>query len=169
MRKRNLLIALTLVLLVAVAICVYLGYSRISNDAGRAISELIALPDTTTDGDLERDGFLNLSEIQEGRLGEVNSFFAPSAASQNTLLRTFYKTENDLIACLFVKNDDARLVFMTSYSVKTQTIMAQNQSFHLFAEEVDCADSTIEVWLRGRTFAVNEPVGEDFLLYRYKG
>ena len=58
MRKRNLLIALTLVLLVAVAICVYLGYSRISNDAGRAISELIALPDTTTDGDLERDGFL---------------------------------------------------------------------------------------------------------------
>ena len=112
---------------------------------------------------------LNLSEIQEGRLGEVNSFFAPSAASQNTLLRTFYKTENDLIACLFVKNDDARLVFMTSYSVKTQTIMAQNQSFHLFAEEVDCADSTTEVWLRGRTFAVNEPVGEDFLLYRYKG
>ena len=155
-------------LLVTVSVCVYLTYFGIGNDADKAISEMIALPYTATDLDLERDGFINLSYIQEGRLDKVNSFFSPAKVPKNILLKTFYKTGDDLIACVFVKNDDARLVFMTSYSVKTQTIKELNRSFHQFAEEVNSADSITEVWLRGRTFSVHEPDGEDFLLYRYK-
>lgn len=168
MRKRNLLYMLALVLLVTVPVCVYLVYSSAENNADMAIRKLIAMPATATASDLERAGFINLSQIQDGRIGEVNSFFSQPVASKKTLLKTFSETENDIIARVFVKNNGAVLAMMTSYSVKNQAIIGQNQSFHLVAEEVNCEDGITEVWIRGRTISVLEPDGDDFLLYRYK-
>lgn len=167
--KRNLLIALVLVLVIAVPVCGYFLYTSGQNNVEKALAELLALPETTTAQDLEKEGYVNLTQVQEGRLGKVNSFFAPAEASKKMVLKAFYETEDDLVACVFLKLDGARLTYLTSYAVKDQAVTAQNRSLHLMAEEVSGPDGITEVWLRGRTADVNQPDGEDFLLYRYRG
>ena len=56
--KRNLLIALVLVLVIAVLVCGYFLYTSAGNNAEKALAELMALPETTTAQDLEKEGYV---------------------------------------------------------------------------------------------------------------
>ena len=68
MKKQNLFIVLTLVLLVAVSLCGYFLYTSGQNNVEKALAELMALPETTTAQDLEKECYVNLTQVQEGRL-----------------------------------------------------------------------------------------------------
>ncbi|MDO5401417.1 MAG: hypothetical protein Q4F17_10660 [Eubacteriales bacterium] len=146
-------------------------------DVDDILSELYALPATATASDLERLGYVDLTEIQPGRLEDVSSYFVSTALPlgmkpvdrKRPLLKTFVSTGDGLFVHVFDCDESAALAAMVvSYNVKTQRSDGSPRTFRLQREEVKAQNGVVEVWLRAHTPDVLAPDGDDFLLYQYQ-
>ena len=146
-----------------------------SNDLGQQWNELhqeiYKLPSDTTAEELEADGFLNLTDIQSERMGNVNSFFKTG----KSVLKTFLVAEDEILIRVFARNKDTGYIVISLYHIKSG--IAEDAGYILQAqlEEIEAEDGTIEVWLRGTVKSVPaivnpspEDTQYDMLLYRYR-
>lgn len=120
-------------------------------------------PASETD-DLERDGFLNLSDIQSGPVREVDEFFK----GNKQVLTFFTVTENGPVFQIFTL-DHSNLLFVNTYFVQSKRLQSPNRAFAYQVKSKITESGIVEVWLHG----VVPPEGgipdwTDCLLYRYR-
>lgn len=155
-------------LLIALIICCVAVFVVVNLQKETTMEELVEecykLPTTTTAGDLEKDGFVNLTELQSQSLEEVNNtIFTPGS---KRVLKAFTDTGDDLVIWMFERDDDMQVIHMgTEHHVREQyESSCAMRTFFISPDIVETEDGVTEVWLRNRTPAT----WPDILLYRYK-
>ena len=128
-------------------------------------------PDTTAE-ELEKNGYLNLTNIQEERSADINLFLRSSSIFRPVIFKTFQETEDDLVIRYFYLPDGANTVCMTTYFVKGQCAMNMMAPFSNQVTETTTDDGTTEVWLipsdERVSYALSNPLPEPVLFYTYK-
>lgn len=103
-------------------------------------------PDTTAKM-LEKDGYLNLTRIQEGRITDINHFLHSDSIFRPVILKTFQETEDDLVIRYFYRPDGSQTVFMYTTFVAGQSMLNPNCPFSVELLETTNSDGITEVWL----------------------
>lgn len=130
------------------------------------IQKFYQLPTTATIADLEKDGFVNLTDVQSQELKVVsNALFTPG---QRRIFKTVSTDteENDLIVRLFQRDDEEECIWLWSeHHVRGQYESAcAGRSFQIAPDFVETEDGITEVWFRNRS----PDDWPDLLLYRYE-
>lgn len=156
--SRNLILSICVVaglVLSVAAFVVWQQYSEQDIDALR--QEVYALPPNTTAAELEKMGYLDLTEVQSEVPEQIGSLL-----HKDRLVKTFVNTEKGPVIRIFSSNRAIRQLKMnTNYYVRDQYEEDPGRTFELRFEEVELDDGVTEVWLRadGRI-----PNREDYLL-----
>lgn len=133
-------------------------------DLQTILTRLERLSPSSEADDLEREGFLNLSDIQPGPVKEVDEFFK----GNKQVLTFFLETEDGPVFQLFTINH-SNLLFVNTYFVQSKRLQSPNRAFAYQVSSKIKENGTVEVWLHG--VAPPEegiPGWTDCLLYRYK-
>ena len=134
--------------------------------------EILTMSPDTTAEELERNGYLNLTNIQEERSADINLFLRSSSIFRPVIFKTFQETEDDLVIRYFYLPDGANTVCMTTYFVKGQCAMNMMAPFSNQVTETTTDDGTTEVWLipsdERVSYALSNPLPEPVLFYTYK-
>lgn len=160
-------IVVLLIALVCVGVVAYVLVHRYNSSFERLTQEVYDLPTTTTAEDLERQGFLNLTDVQEGPIRKLENFFDPYSYTSQ-ICKTFTATDKGLVVRIFQRHRADKMVSMLTYLVQVQGALDPNAIYELQSQVKTGADGTQEVWLVGLDPATKQPNGSDHLLYRYQ-
>lgn len=127
--------------------------------------ELAKLSPTKTAADLEKMGYVDLTQVQPAALEDVDAFFRNNNFNE-LMLKTFTETEDGLIVRAFLYYRNANFIQMFAYNVQEQKLLG-NPSVNMQLDRVETADGITEVWLRGYRPDDSVPDPMDFLLYRF--
>lgn len=165
-----LLPALLIVLLLS---SVWIYRDRRENELNRYYSDeiLVMSPDTTAE-DLEEDGYLNLTGIQDEQIPEIVTFLHGDSFFRPVILKTFTESEDGPVIRYFHRPDGSQTVYMTTYFVVDQRSLNMNCPFSTALTETVNADGLTEVWLvqteNMSVHAPSYPVIDPVLFYTYK-
>jgi len=161
-----------LVLLLAGVLCIglisFFFVRRYQSSFFHLTQWLYDLPATTTAEDLEKQGFVNLTDVQNGPVEKVESYFKIDAYFPQ-ILKTFTETDEGLVVRIFQRHRTARMVSMTTYKVQLQGAVDPGAFYQIQPQLKTGDDGTQEVWLVRLDSSSKQPTGYEQLLYRYQG
>ena len=170
--RRNRLLLIGLVVIIAFCSFGFYQYQRNTALERYYYDEILTMSPDTTAEELERNGYLNLTNIQEERSADINLFLRSSSIFRPVIFKTFQETEDDLVIRYFYLPDGANTVCMTTYFVKGQCAMNMMAPFSNQVTETTTDDGTTEVWLipsdERVSYALSNPLPEPVLFYTYK-
>lgn len=163
---------LRILLPVAAAVLILLAltaYYRRTTSPEAWIQRVYALPTETSAAELERLGFLDLTDVQPQENATLHDllFKAKMQASHTGVEKTFRQEDGELVIRLFWYTKSTATISMHTYHVNGAWVEGPTQTF---LQEADCIenDGVVSVWLRAHTVDASLPDGEDYLLYQYK-
>ncbi len=158
---------LLLIVVLFVGLVSFFLVQRYNSSFYRLTQEIYDLPTSTTAEDLERQGFLDLTDVQDGPIQKVESFFEVDAYFPQ-IFKTFTVTDEGLVIRIFQRHRTEKTVSMLTYLVQIQGAQNPNALYKLQPEVKTAIDGTQEVWLVGLDPATKQSNGYDHLLYRYQ-
>lgn len=134
-------------------------------------NEILTMSPDTTAADLEKDGYLNLTQTQESRIADITTFLTSDSYFRPVILKTFRETAEGLVIRYFYLPDGFSTVTMTTYTVKAQGIISPNSPFSSQLTETVNEDGTTDVWLipaeKDVSYAQSNPSEEPVHFYTY--
>lgn len=167
MSKKLLLLLLLLVSMLCVSLACAFLIQHYNSSFVRLTQEIYDLPTTTTAEDLEMQGFINLTDVQEGPIPKVEEFFRVDAYFPQ-IFKTFTVTDDGLVVRIFQRHRTAKTVSILTYLVQLQGAQSPNALYELQPEVKTGTDGVQEVWLVGLDPYTKQPSGYNHLLYRYQ-
>lgn len=133
----------------------------------RLLYQIYELPTSTTAAQLERAGYIDLTDLQKSRRAEVDTFFSTDALTDDNILKTVTVEADEPVIRVFYRYQGPQQVSMVAYYVRQQFAEIHSRQFALQREERTGADGTAEVWLNAYTQDGQRDPENDYLLYRY--
>lgn len=127
------------------------------------MEKISSLPVDITAEELERNGFLDLTEVQPGPVKEVTQFMQ----GQRHILSYFIQTENGPLIHIFTV-DQNRLLAAYTYSVRKKKWQYPNTGFSFQITYQKEKNGVTEVWVHNNAPQEDgSPNWVDYLLYRH--
>ena len=162
MQQRRRLVIAAAVVLVCSAVFGRWQWNK-SREWASLTEKIAALPSGVTAEELERDGFLDLTEVQPGPVKEVTQFIQ----GNRRILSYFTRTEAGPLIHLFAV-DKNNLLLVHTYSVQQKTWQAPNYAFSFQITHTKGEDGVTEVWVHNNAPQKDgTPNWGGYLLYRH--
>ena len=142
----NWLIPCLIFVVILSSVCIYKYLRTNALDYYFTYEILTMSPDMTAD-ELEKDGYLNLTHIQEECITDISQFMHSDSIFRPVILKTFQETEDDLVIRYFYRPDGSQTVYMTTYYVANQRSLNMNCPFSVDLLESTNNSGITEVWL----------------------
>lgn len=162
--KRPLLIAICIVIFACLLFGGY-AYWRSTLDPDTQLRKVSQLPTTSTPEDLEKLGYLNVTNVLPESLPSVNSFL--HGGISNRILKTFVETNEDLVVRIFWPVDDGRWIRCSTYYIRGQFLENANSQYQCPYYTVETGNQVTQIWLSFYNTAVENPSDYDLMVYQY--
>ena len=178
LKNRNtvLIIALIILALIIAALFILRCSSRVPGVSTRQQSlyekDLKLLKQDITASDLEDLGYLNLTEVQDKRIGNVEQFFQQALAGEEATLKYFTKSEDNPLIVVYILYHAPGSPFITVLERElsfTEAASYRQLAISLRAVKVDRLYEIRAAYARAIPILEDSETASEFLLYRTRG
>lgn len=162
--RKSVLIAVCIAFCACAIFGIY-AYWRSTLDPYEQLRKVSQLPTTSTPEDLEKLGYLNVTNVLPESLPSVNSFL--HGGISNRILKTFVETDEDLVVRIFWPVDGGRWLRCSTYYIRGQFLENANSQYRCPYYTVDAGNQVTQIWLSFFNTAVENPSDYDLMVYQY--
>lgn len=162
--KRIVAIMLFIVVLVIGTMFVAMSYDYSSLER-----DLYSLSPSTTEEELVRMGYIDLTGIQPTENIEINRFVYYAGSKQKAVLKTFQSQNGEIELKIFYSDPQVGAIRLLPYSLRAQSVTAPDKRFSTAVETIEKDDivTIVLIHIQNQSWPVDKETAQNEVLYSY--
>lgn len=164
--KKKYIIMISIVVFISILTASVYFYKS-SRDIDKVLDKIFSMPTTYTVEQAEKDGFVNLNDIRDGKDKSVEKFLENVRANKWDVLKTIKTVDNEFVLVIYINDNRVSLIKTFTYNPKTQGGIDFNNCFSQEYNIIEDGDVN-QVWLTNvETPGMPKDIFIDEILYSY--